>query len=39
LLLGVGEGQTGLLQTRLTLPFIPVRIRRACWPTGSRGAG
>jgi hypothetical protein len=46
LLLGVGEGQTGLLQTALTLPFILFAIPascsrspRACSPTASRGAG
>jgi hypothetical protein len=38
LLLGVGEGQTGLLQTALTLPFILSRSRRASSPTASRGA-
>ena len=30
LLLGVGEGQTGLLQTALTLPFILLAIPDAC---------
>jgi len=42
LLLGVGEGASGLLQTALTLPFVVFAIpsglladrisRRACWP-------
>ena len=30
LLLGVGEGQTGLLQMALTLPFVLFAIPRAC---------
>src|SRR5260221_2858594 len=32
LLLGVGEGQTGLLQTALTLPFIPFAIPAGLLP-------
>jgi hypothetical protein len=36
LLLGVGEGQTGALQTALTLPSSCLRSRRACSPTVSR---
>jgi hypothetical protein len=39
LLLGVGEGRTGLLQTALTLPFLLFASPRASWPTASRGAG
>jgi hypothetical protein len=39
IMLGVGEGQTGLLQTALTLPFSCSRFPPACSPTGSRGPG
>jgi len=39
LLLGVGEGQTGLLQTALTLPFILFAIPAGLLATASRGAG
>jgi hypothetical protein len=39
LLLGVGEGQTGALQTALTLPFILFAIPPACWRIVSHGAG
>ncbi len=40
LLLGVGEGQTGLLQTALTLRRSSCsRSPPACSPTVSRGAG
>jgi hypothetical protein len=39
LLLGVGEGQTGLLQTALTLPSSCSRFPQVSSPTASRGAG
>lgn len=38
LTLGVAEGQTGLLQTALTLPFVLFAIRPACSPIASPGA-
>jgi hypothetical protein len=36
--LGVAEGETGLLQTALTAPFVLLRFRPACSPTASRAA-
>jgi hypothetical protein len=39
LLLGAGEGETGLLQTALTLPFVLFAIPAGCWPIACRAAG
>lgn len=38
LVLGLAEGETGLLQTALTLPFLLLRFRPACSPTAFRAA-